>query len=67
MSSSHSSNIQCDAEYLNITIHCTLDDNKLVLGGQRVPEQSSLKGDSIELLANFGCVEDNTKWFILVY
>ena len=52
---------------LNITIHWTLDDKNLILRGQRVPEQSSLKGDSIELLANFGCVENNTKWFILVY
>lgn len=36
------------------------------LRAQRVPGHCSLKGDSIGILVNLRCVEDDTKWSILV-
>jgi len=57
---------QRDVESMNITAHCTMDDEDLRLRAQRVPGNCSLKGDSIGILVNLRCVEDDTKWSILV-
>ena len=58
------SSTYCDTpvvEFINTKARCTMDDEDLRLKAQIVPGKCCLKGDSIGILVELKCLEDDTQ------